>query len=632
MNLRKKVNLAVLAVFVLSISALVLITYLGSRNNMEKMLAESHQAIANDNAANVNTWIQSKLSVIEAGANDLVKYPDTAKDYTLNLMRILSPAGGFRKVYVGYENGISLHSDDFIPPADYDPRKRSWYIKAKALGKPAVSDPYIAASTGKLTLSFMAPILRDNAVGSVLSSDITLEYVVQKILSIKIGNSGYAFIIDKDGKILVHPNQDFVLKKKIQDLSTDLTEFSKQLTVATNGHTKYRVDGEEKLLSYAQIPSTGWILCISANKSEVFAPVTKQLRTLAICGLLFLTIGIVGIILLLNRLLKPLTILCERVSDLTEGEGDLTKRIDVGNRQDEIGLLADKLNRFIDNIRDIIRQISVASQSLAAESSDLNATSSSISVGAQAVAAQTVSVATASEEMSSTAVDIANNCHMLADNAQLAADATKSGFQVVTSTVNGIRDRGRHTKENASSISSLGERSEQISAIVATIEDIADQTNLLALNAAIEAARAGEQGRGFAVVADEVRALAERTTRATKEISDMIKAIQQETKAAIVSMEDGVRGTERGIEEAAQLEDALSKILDQINAVTMQVSQIATAAEEQTATTNEITSNIHQVTTVVHQTAEGAHKTAQTAGKLSGLSEELQQIVGKFKL
>ena len=182
---------------------------------------------------------------------------------------------------------------------------------------------------------------------------------------------------------------------------------------------------------------------------------------------------------------------------------------------------------------------------LASESTRLTSTSTNISVGSEAAAVQTAIVATASEEMAATASDIANNCHQAADSAQRAATTTtQNGFTVVTNTVHGIRQRGELTKENSLAISSLGERSEQIGAIVATIEDIADQTNLLALNAAIEAARAGEQGRGFAVVADEVRALAERTSRATKEIGAMILAIQQETKSAITSMEEGVEETE----------------------------------------------------------------------------------------
>jgi methyl-accepting chemotaxis protein len=203
---------------------------------------------------------------------------------------------------------------------------------------------------------------------------------------------------------------------------------------------------------------------------------------------------------------------------------------------------------------------------------------------------------------------------------------------VVRQTVHGIRERGQEARANAKNLGSLGERSDQIGAIVATIEDIADQTNLLALNAAIEAARAGDQGRGFAVVADEVRALAERTTRATKEISGMINAIQNETKSAISLMEAGVKGSEQGAAAAEGLETALQTILDQVNEVSMQVSQIATAAEEQTATTSEITNNIHQITQVVHQTSLGTQGSASAASTLTRQAEELQSLVCQFKL
>ena len=187
-------------------------------------------------------------------------------------------------------------------------------------------------------------------------------------------------------------------------------------------------------------------------------------------------------------------------------------------------------------------------------------------------------------------------------------------------------------KESAKTVESLGSRSDQIGAIIGTIEDIADQTNLLALNAAIEAARAGEQGRGFAVVADEVRALAERTTRATKEIGEMIKAIQRETKGAVTAMEQGVLQVQEGTSEAGKSGSALQDILQQINDVAMQVNQIATAAEEQTATTNEISNNMHQITDVVQQTTQGAQQSATAAAQLNKNAEELQRLVRQFRL
>ena len=195
--------------------------------------------------------------------------------------------------------------------------------------------------------------------------------------------------------------------------------------------------------------------------------------------------------------------------------------------------------------------------------------------------------------------------------------------------MNRIADRVR---ESARTVESLGTRSDQIGAIVGTIEDIADQTNLLALNAAIEAARSGDQGRGFAVVADEVRALAERTSKATKEISEMIKAIQTETRQAVEAMEKGVNEVENGTAEAAKSGDALQDILIQINSFTMQVSQIATAAEQQMATTGEISSNMMQVTDLIHGVAKGAQDSASAASQLARLADEQEKLIGQFKL
>lgn len=320
-----------------------------------------------------------------------------------------------------------------------------------------------------------------------------------------------------------------------------------------------------------------------------------------------------------------------RLKDIAAGEGDLTQRLQVQGT-DEFAQAAHWMNEFIEKLDTTLSSVNGTTVTLASATYELNNTADQMATSAEEVAAQASTVATASEEMAATSNDIAQNCHAAAESAQQAADTTQKGFDVVRHTVDGIRERGERTRQNAQAIASLGERSDQIGAIVSTIEDIADQTNLLALNAAIEAARAGEMGRGFAVVADEVRALAERTTRATKEIGEMIRAIQQETRVAIVSMEDGVRDTERGAAEAAQLESALQAILEQVNAVTMQVSQIATAAEEQTATTSEITSNIHKISDVIEGTAKGAQDTSASAGSLSSIGEELRRLMGQFKL
>ncbi|HEU0265897.1 MAG TPA: methyl-accepting chemotaxis protein, partial [Geobacterales bacterium] len=201
-----------------------------------------------------------------------------------------------------------------------------------------------------------------------------------------------------------------------------------------------------------------------------------------------------------------------------------------------------------------------------------------------------------------------------------------------TNTLTVMNRIAEQVKATAQTVESLGNRSEEIGEIVGVIEDIADQTNLLALNAAIEAARAGEQGRGFAVVADEVRALAERTTKATKEIGQMIKGIQGETRRAVSAMEEGVQEVKSGTQEASRSGEALQKILQVIGTLSGQVNQIATAAEEQTATTTEISDNMQQITGVVQETARGAQESASAASQLSTLAEELQKVVGQFRL
>ncbi|MGA2151202.1 MAG: methyl-accepting chemotaxis protein [Geobacteraceae bacterium] len=312
-------------------------------------------------------------------------------------------------------------------------------------------------------------------------------------------------------------------------------------------------------------------------------------------------------------------------------DGDLSTKIRIyGN--DEIGDLGKSINRMLDSLNGTVLSIKSTADQVASAAEQLHSTSEQMATGAEEVAAQSEAVATAGEEMAATATDIARNSSHAADGAKQANDLAVTGSAVVQETIQGIQLIAQRVKESASAVENLGERSDQIGEIVGTIEDIADQTNLLALNAAIEAARAGEQGRGFAVVADEVRALAERTTKATKEIGSMIKSIQSETKNAVEAMNQGVSEAERGAAEAVKSDHALAEILRQIGEVSMQVSQIATAAEEQTVTNSEISNNIQQITGVVGETAKGAQETAQAASQLAHLAEALNALVSHFRL
>jgi methyl-accepting chemotaxis protein len=332
---------------------------------------------------------------------------------------------------------------------------------------------------------------------------------------------------------------------------------------------------------------------------------------------------------LIRRITRSLAVAvsaADRVAD-----GDLTVQVPASS-QDEVGQICRSINNVVEHFREVISMVAQNSQQVAAASLELSCAAEEMASGAARVADQAGTVATASEELAATSNEIAINCSAAATGSQQANATAVEGACVVKETVQGMNEIADNVRESAATIGNLGSTSEQIGAIISTINDIADQTNLLALNAAIEAARAGEQGRGFAVVADEVRALAERTSSATREIGAIIKSVQQETSSAMKVMEAGVARVETGTLGAAKSGTALEEILAQISAVTMQVHQIATAAEEQTATTDEISANIRSINDVVQGTARSAQESAASAQQLSQLAEEQQRLVGQFKL
>ncbi len=362
----------------------------------------------------------------------------------------------------------------------------------------------------------------------------------------------------------------------------------------------------------------------SAEYHRTFAVMLTVILAAIIGGVLF---GVV----ISRSCTKPLSRMLAMLRDIASGDGDLTKRLEVTGK-DELAELAGAFNAFVDKLHGIISRVARNSTEVASAAAQLTATSQQMATGSEEMACQSGTVATAGEQMAVTSSEIARNCQLVARGSQEANRVAVNGASVVEHSIGLMSQIAQRVMATASTVEKLGNRSDQIGDIVGTIQDIADQTNLLALNAAIEAARAGEQGRGFAVVADEVRALAERTTRATDEIGRMILSIQQETREAVNEMEDGVRQVEQGTSEAARSREALDEILAQINAVTMQIHQIAAAAEEQTATTNEINSNIQQITVGIGETSRGAQESAGAAEHLSRLSEGLNLLVAQFKL
>ena len=312
-------------------------------------------------------------------------------------------------------------------------------------------------------------------------------------------------------------------------------------------------------------------------------------------------------------------------------DGDLTVSLEV-TKDDSIGKLFKGFNLAIQKINDIITKLSEASLATASASTEISSSAEEMAAGSQEQSAQTSEIASAVEQMNKTIVDTTKNATVAAENAKGAGQKAIEGGKVVSQTIEGMNRISDVVSKSAKTVYMLGQNSDKIGEIISVIDDIADQTNLLALNAAIEAARAGEQGRGFAVVADEVRKLAERTTKATKEIADMIKQIQHDTGEAVSSMQQGTKEVEVGKQLVHEAGDVLKEIITSSQKVSDTIVQVAAASEEQSSASEEIRNNIEGISNITNEASKGIQQIARAAEDLNMLTINLQDLVNKFKL
>jgi methyl-accepting chemotaxis protein len=342
-------------------------------------------------------------------------------------------------------------------------------------------------------------------------------------------------------------------------------------------------------------------------------------------GVLVTALGYViarGILGPLNRTVQVLQALAN---------GDLRDHVEVDST-DEIGTMGRALNQAMENMAKTIQLIAGTAEHMASASEELSSSATQQAQGAETQKDQAAQVATAMQEMSSTVLQVSENSNNAAEAARQAAETAREGGNIVEQTLAKMRVIAESVESTAKKMEELGKSSDQIGRIAGVIDDIADQTNLLALNAAIEAARAGEQGRGFAVVADEVRKLAERTTTATKEIAQMIKNIQDETKVAVVAMEAGTKQVEEGVQSTAKAGASLKEIIHMSERVGEMITHIATAATQQSSASEEVNANMERIAKLVKESADGAQQSAKACQDLSGLALDLQKTVGNFQI
>jgi methyl-accepting chemotaxis protein len=373
---------------------------------------------------------------------------------------------------------------------------------------------------------------------------------------------------------------------------------------------------------------------VQANAKQAEEAGLSALATSRVAMALFCLLSFVGLTAAARMITQKITRTINSLvaSAKAIAAGDLTIADLAIESRDELGELTESINRMKDGLRLMIGSVANTAERVASSSEEMSSSANQQAQGAETQREQSDHVATAMQEMAATVLQVSENSNKAADAARNAAELARNGGKIVEDAIGKMRLIADSVGTTSQKVEGLGKSSNQIGEIVGVIDEIADQTNLLALNAAIEAARAGEQGRGFAVVADEVRKLAERTSKATKEISAMIKNIQAETKITVDAMQGGTRQVQEGVETTSQAGRSLGEIIRTAEKVGEMVSYIAAASAQQSTATEEVSANIERISKITRESAAGAHQSARACQDLSGMALDLQKMVAQFKL
>ena len=613
----KSLSSRTIAVIVVTILVLLgastWITYTQYRKVTETNAFDSATREAINNAQIINNWLQAQGDKLLALANTSDMKRMTLAVQIPILERLSADNPDLELMFIADRTGISVDSTG----GSQDVSDRQYFQEAMSTGKIHYSEPIVSRASGELVVAIAQPVLRDGIetpVG-VIGATVRLGYLQALTESMNINGHGHGWIMDKNMITLAHPNAAYMGNQEIFSGNDELRDAASHMVDGEIGIDRHSLQGVTQLVAHAPVAMTGWVVAMVAAEKDVLGQVISLRNISLLVAAIGMAIGALVAYFIARYVAKPIANLRDMAQQVATG--DLSVTADARS-QDELGQLSGAFNSMVEDLRNMVLRVHQSSRSIAASSHQLSASTQETGASIEEVAATTNQFASTVETMGKKAQQMTSAADEIS---AMALGGGKSAEQAM------VQMRGLQTsiEELVGVIGSLDHRSEEIGRIVDVITDIAEQTNLLALNAAIEAARAGEHGRGFAVVADEVRKLAEQSARATAEITTLINEIRKETDGAVVGMNKGaeeVRATFTVVDESSKLLrrilEAVEDIVEQIQDVAAGIQQIGNGSQQMAAATEEQSASIEQI--------------ASAAQHLNNMAEELNGLIAGFKV
>lgn len=622
----RKILLAAALIVVVAFSLFIVVNDYRQRETLKNSVDAELTQLGSLTTQNIQTWLESRTQLLHSMAQQIAVDGPASTNLQRAIGLPVYPEN-FQLSYFGGKDGVMFSVPAGNRAADYDPRARGWYKAADAAQATIVTEPYIAASSGKLVVTLATPVRQQGQMIGVAGADISLDAISKTINSLNFGGHGYAYIVSGDGKILIHPDSKLILKNVSDAYPNGAPKIAP-------GVTEIESNGKAQFISFTKVEglsSANWYVALVLDRDAAFS-MLSEFRTSAMTAMV-IAVAIIMLLLglLIRVLMQPLHQMGRAMADIADGEGDLTKRLN-NDSNDEFGQMAQSFNRFVERIHSSIREVASTAGQLGEVAARVVGASNSSMNNSDQQANRTTSVAAAINQLGAAAQEIAQNAALASQHSSQASQLASEGQGVVSQTITAMNQLSEKISESCVNIETLNNKTANIGQILEVISGISQQTNLLALNAAIEAARAGEAGRGFAVVADEVRNLAHRTQDSAQQVQKMIEELQVGARDAVANMTESQRQSESSVVIANQAGERLGSVTQRISEIDGMNQSVATATEEQTAVVESINVDITEINTLNQEGVDNLKSTLEACSHLEHQTARLQHLVGTFRI